>query len=211
MSTLIVGANGSMGIRYQTIFEWLSLPYWAIDKEYGRDQMLSMADRADSIIVCTPTITHGDLLRDLIPLGKPLLCEKPISKDMDELNELLTMAKRKSAPFNMVMQYEELLNDQGRSSNAMSEYNYFRHGNDGLVFDCLQIIALAKAEVWLNDNSPVWTCTINGQKLNLSDMDGAYIKMIKKWRAGNMHQDPAWLMEIHENATEMNEEINEYR
>jgi hypothetical protein len=209
MSTLIIGANGSMGKRYQAIYEWLDYPYWAVDKELSREQILVRAKAADSIIVCTPTITHGELLRDFMPLQKPILCEKPISKDMDELNEILTYAKRKALPFNMVMQYEELLNDKGRDGDAKSEYNYFRHGNDGLVFDCLQIIALANGEIHLDDESPIWTCVINGQKINLSDMDQAYVSMIKKWRGGNMYQDLSWLMEIHENANTLNEELNE--
>jgi len=209
VSTLIIGAHGSMGLRYQTIYEWLELPYWGVDKEHGRDQILGMAKAADSIIVCTPTITHGEVLRDLIPLDKPILCEKPILKDMDELNELLTTIKRKSLNFNMVLQYGELLTDVGRKGAGPSEYNYFRHGNDGLIWDCLQIIALAKGELFLRESSPIWKCNINGQALNLSEMDGAYISMIKKWRAGNLCQDPSWLMEVHDNTYTLNREDNE--
>lgn len=209
MSTLIIGANGSMGTRYRAIFDWLDVPYWAVDRETSLDTIKTRAQAADRILLCTPTITHYDLLKHLIPLERPILCEKPIVKDLDDLNEILTMARRLKTPFNMVMQYEELLNDDGLESDEESVYDYFRHGNDGLVWDCLQIIALANGDINIDEKSPIWTCQINGQKLDLAKMDQAYVSHVRRWLSGGLSQDINWLFEIHEKTAEINGETNE--
>lgn len=43
---------------------------------------------ADGAIVCTPTSIHAETIRQLIPLGVPMFCEKPLSNDLNETKEL---------------------------------------------------------------------------------------------------------------------------
>ena len=40
---------------------------------------------------------------------------------------------------------------------------------------------MAKGEVQLKNDSPIWDCWINGKDLNIADMDFAYIEMVKDW------------------------------
>jgi hypothetical protein len=178
MSVLIVGAQGSMGKRYQCILDYLQRPYICVDKIHTLAEIKRDASRASGIIIATPTNTHVNFIREFLPFRKPILCEKPITKDIAELKDLKDEILESKTPFRMTFQYEVL--DQP-SQNGPSRYNYFRHGNDGLVWDCLQIIGLARSEIKLGEDSPVWSCMMNGKALSLSHMDAAYIAYLQKW------------------------------
>jgi hypothetical protein len=178
MSILIVGAHGSMGKRYQAILKYLNREYHCVDKENSAQDIQFMAARSSGIIIATPTDTHVKFVREFLPFRKPILCEKPVTKDIGELRHLRDEIKESGTPFRMMYQYE-ILGDTLR--NGASRYNYFRHGSDGLVWDCLQIIGLARSEVKLEETSPVWSCMINGRALQFSHMDAAYIAYIQRW------------------------------
>ncbi len=60
-------------------------------------------------------------------------------------------------------------------------YDYFKSGQDGLAYDCCNIIGLSKKRPTLANSSPIWKAKINGQELSLADMDQAYVKMIMDW------------------------------
>ena len=193
----LIGSEGSMGQRYQAILNYLRQPYVALDKTKPQnDQIIKKALQADRIIVATPTSTHVEYLKELLPSKKPILCEKPITKDFDELVDLHAFCARHGYSYNMVMQYKELdvpLHTIGR----WSYYNYFRHGNDGLIWDCMQIIGLAQGPVWVKEESPIWECTINGKSLSLSDMDSAYVRMIRKWLTNTLDQSMDEILHVH--------------
>jgi hypothetical protein len=82
----------------------------------------------------------------------------------------------------MVFQYSELVKPESRGP---SWYNYFKTGGDGLIWDCIQIIALSRTPPKIEARSPIWDCTINGQQLSLGDMDMAYVKNVKRWLDGD--------------------------
>lgn len=206
MSTLIIGGLGSMGRRYSAVLSYLREPYYAVDRESSPAAIKSFASRASRILICTPTETHLGIIKRLMTLGKPILCEKPICKNLDDLNELMSSVRHFGTKLNMVMQYTELVSSNGAGD---SEYDYFRHGNDGLAWDCLQIIALAKGHLSLREDSPVWKCKINGQTLDLSSMDMAYVNHIRRWIGGGMSQDLNWLYDIHCDVSRISGEINE--
>lgn len=188
MSTLLIGSQGSMGKRYQCILNYLRKPFLGIDKgDY------IPAQDFDSFIIATPTETHHDIIQMLSPFNKPILCEKPISKNVNQVREILRLVENDKTPFKMMLQYEGL---SDKNSNGISEYNYFRHGNDGLAWDCIQIIGLARGEVILREDSPFWRCTINGKKLSLADMDWAYINYVSSWFE-NPDQDKSQILDIH--------------
>ncbi len=97
----------------------------------------------------------------------------------------------------MVFQYGELIKFPHLRKGRDTEYNYFRSGKDGLVWDCLQIIALANDEISLRNDSPIWRCKINGTTLDLSDMDYAYHSFIKKWTKNGIDQNLSDLFKFH--------------
>ena len=179
MSILIIGANGSMGSRYKAILKSLGKDWLAYDTEGGDSTSYSRKlGAADGYIIATPTDTHKDYIEALAPLGKPILCEKPVVKDMGELNNLVLMLKDENANFSMTSQYQELVDDE---SSGYTYYDYFRTGNDGLRWDCIQIIGLAKGDYSVGNTSPIWNCQINGKRLSLEHMDHAYVTFVSKW------------------------------
>lgn len=149
-------------------------------------------EHADRFIVATPTDTHYSLIKELIPYNKPILCEKPISKNISEVKELLD-----SGLISMMMQYRRLACGTSEEMGE-SHYDFYNHGNDGLIWDCFQIIALANGPVSLSDNSPVWKCQINGHNLRKSEMDMAYVEEVRDWIDGENEESLGIILKYHE-------------
>lgn len=196
---LLIGADGSMGKRYQAIFRFLNRPVVCMDKQDPLTRIQTAAQNCAGAVIATPTETHLSMIRALIPTRIPILCEKPVSKSVDEVKEIREAVERERIPFRMMFQYSLLASTDrlGRS-----RYDYFRHGNDGLVWDCLQIIGLARGPVDLFENSPVWSCVINGRALQQGSMDAAYVAYVQGWLA-HPHQDLGLVQAIHEKTAEM--------
>lgn len=193
----LIGSQGSMGKRYQAILDYLGVSFLCFDKSIQSDEekMLEAASKCDRFIIATPTETHTRFLRALLPLRKPVLCEKPITKDEGEIQELHDWCAENGFSYNMVMQYKEL--GLSNEPDRVSVYNYFRHGNDGLTWDCIQIIGFARGPVVLGSDSPVWICSINGRHLTIRDMDQAYVDHIKRWLAGALDQSMEEILDMH--------------
>ena len=193
--SLIVGCNGSMGKRYQAIMANLKQDCFLADIGTKESDLGFFIEKSDNIIIATPTNTHLGILLKAARSGKNILCEKPISKDMYELAQIFDHIDDSKCKFTMTMQYKELVDD---STIGTSEYNYFRSGTDGLAWDCIQIIGLAKGKLVLKNTSPIWRCKINGKRLNLGDMDSAYVNFVKKFLEKKESDDLDYLWSIHE-------------
>ena len=191
MRVYIFGCNGGMGRRYRAILEHLGHEWMGEDLSQDRK---GSVDDADAVIVATPTPTHGQVLDRLLSCGKPILCEKPIMTDMEALRALLADAVISGTRLQMVSQYDYLIDPK---STGPSWYRYFKTGPDGLPWDCLQIIALAKDGCEVSDKSPVWDCGINGKRLDLRLMDQAYVAMIRDWLQAPRN-DISRILEAHE-------------
>lgn len=193
----LIGSEGSMGKRYQAVLTHLREPFTALDKIKDKEDHIEASVRsADKILLASPTDTHVALLRKYLPLKKPILCEKPVCRDLDELIELHAECSRNGWRYQMVMQYREL-DIPFKTPDRWSYYNYFRHGNDGLAWDCTQTIALANGPVSLKEDSPIWECAINGQILSIKDMDRAYVEHTRKFINGTLDQTMDDIMTIH--------------
>lgn len=169
---LIVGSRGNMASRYTAILRHLEIEPLGV--EVGEPTPKGF----DSIIICTPTYRHVEDIRFAISAGVPVMCEKPVSTNIDEVMEICDDAEAAGLKLRMVNQYAEL---DSRAEGYATHYNYFKHGGDGLAWDCISLIGLAKGFVELYDDSPLWTCILNGRRLNLADMDGAYVSMLQNW------------------------------
>lgn len=180
MKIFIFGIKGNMGRRYSAILKYLGYDYDGIDLEdiYDSNRALRHFDR---FIIATPTLTHLDFLDSMIDFRKPVLCEKPIITDsrLNRLEHFVKAAKDSEMKLSMVSQYDHLV--VGNKGNSETYYNYFKTGNDGLAWDCINIIWHADGKIHLANDSPVWKCEINGLRLTIDQMDFAYIKMIEKW------------------------------
>lgn len=177
----IVGGLGNMGSRYASILRFIGHEPCLIDLEINNS---NEHEQCDSFIIATPTEMHFDNLKQYSKYDKPILCEKPLTKSMKEL-ELI--AKMNIKNLKMVTQYEYMegfIDDPDLHKSLDSRgsfYNYYRHGKDGLKWDCIQIIGFAKNDVIIKNDSPIWKCRINGGALYIADMDYAYIQMIRSW------------------------------
>lgn len=63
---------------------------WGIPK-WGEDVALALEDDIDSVHICTPPTTHGDLIRRVLMAGKHVVCEKPLCLDAKEAEELVKL------------------------------------------------------------------------------------------------------------------------
>jgi hypothetical protein len=178
MKVFILGHDGNMGQRYKAILRHYGHDIAGFDKKSGGIGTFDF-EGADRIIIATPTATHIQDLKAAIPYKVPILCEKPFSKNRQDLNEILTIAESHQTKVSMVNQYEWMPFTRERDGETV--YNYFKHGGDGLYWDCINIIYHANGEVELGENSPKWSCRINGDPLSIADMDFAYLRMIDHW------------------------------
>lgn len=189
---LIIGGKGNMGRRYQAVLDTLRVEYRIFDVPPMNTYYNSYYDMefnlawCDGIMICTPTRTHFEVFCEILkrdPLHKPILCEKPFSKDLTEVEKACEMAAKDRRPFQMVNQYEHL---DSLAPVALRQpytcYDYYHSGGDGIYWDCLNIIGLDKTgNITLKNKSPIWTCMINGLRVNRADIDSSYVMMVKKW------------------------------
>jgi hypothetical protein len=193
MSILILGGKGNMGQRYQAVLRHLRKDFTIADVDMKPADTWKMAESSEGIILATPTDTHTAFILSLAKLGKPILSEKPISKDVKELKKVLRHVK-KQCPIAMVYQYGVIAD---RKAVGLTSYDYFKHGSDGLFWDCIQLVGLANGALELAEDSPIWKCSVNGKRLSLSQMDHAYIEFMAMWMR-NPSQDVGGLIELHE-------------
>ncbi len=183
----VIGANGNMGRRYAMILEQYcgcEVVRVDIDTHSKIDDLVS----CDGIIIATPTDNH---VEDILHYGmyqKPILCEKPISKDLPRLKRLLN---HPNLDLSMINQYYFLqLRQFGfRDSDGDSYYHYFKSGADSLAWDCINIIGMADGPIEVSNDSLIWKCKLNGYDANLCDMDEAYIRNIQLWVKGWRNKD----------------------
>lgn len=199
MSILIIGCNGNMGRRYRAALQFLGRNVRGVDIENSDDAIEKAVQNAEGVIIATPTDTHASYIRKLTRFRKPILCEKPITKNLHELKAIFDEIERYRTPFRMVYQYEMLAE---RQRIGTSHYNYYKTGNDGLVWDCIQVVGLSRKEPSLGNDSPIWRCMINGKSLKIQDMDSAYIGYLQRWLI-EPAQDLGVLMETHVKTAEL--------
>jgi hypothetical protein len=205
----LVGANGNMGKRYQAVLKWIRLPYKTRDLDHDEG-----IEGCDGVIIATPTYTHEALAEQYMHTY-PVLCEKPIwtqrynfytrfSRD----DEGMWRAKdfRDYSRLRMLNQYRHVLANAQQTRASNTYYNYYKHGGDGLIFDCINIYGNMKdfetSNVELKEESPVWGCCIDGKILDLADMDQAYVTEIFDWvrnPTGNLH----YMCEAHHRAFQL--------
>lgn len=182
-----------MGKRYIAVFESLKIQWLGFEKNFEfKNNWQDQLGQCSHIIIATPTNTHMRLLIQLDKFGKPLLCEKPITKTPEEFRLIRSV----QSPLTMVMQYVET--ESSHAESPTTHYDYFRHGNDGLAWDCTQIIALAKGAFSISESSPIWDCVINGRRIHIQSMDAAYVKFIRNWLEGKKYHTRHDLIAYHE-------------
>jgi len=192
---LVVGSKGNMGRRYMAILGHLG----GVEPR-GIDLGEVIPTDYDSVILATPTSQHVEQIFAFEHYRVPILCEKPISTSLARVMGLFDKAKTRGIRLRMVNQYADIARFDP-NANGPTFYDYFRHGSDGLAWDCINIIGMAKWRPTLSERSPIWSCTINGQKLSVDTMDAAYVQMVKDWLAGG-HENLDYMLNAHRKVAE---------
>lgn len=176
MKIAVIGANGNMGKRYCQILKYLEHEYVAIDIDTNNEEL---AAGCDGVIIATPTGRHDiDILKWHHYLGKPILCEKPISTDIERVEAICGVP---GINLRMINQYRYFVMQANPMHMGLTSYDYFKTGTDGLYWDCINIIGQASERIVLQNESPIWRCQINCYPLNVGEMDLAYIWNIRNW------------------------------
>lgn len=207
---LIIGSQGNMGTRYKACLEYLKHDYLESDLKDGNPWPHPAAyDRA---IVATSTDQHYPTCKQLIGLHKDILCEKPITKNKDELEGLRLLSEANyyngrdwvpSSDFRMVNNLWYALNTVlQRTTNPSTEkrkgtgaiaimgkmdiyYDVFHTGPDGYPWDQIQLVYMADMEKSVFKNkSPVLDFNINGIDIGRDLIEESYVIMLSQWIHG---------------------------
>lgn len=181
---LLIGGMGSVGLRYQAILKSLNVPYLVYDAEslegFSCEGKRNFEDiEFGKAMICSPTDTHLNYVRKLIHLDKTFLCEKPLTKDPEDLAYINAEYPKGF----MVCNYKFITKIYGEDVNL--SYNYYRSGRDGLLWDCCQLVYIDPDCELLND-SPLWDFSVNGHPIPYRALELSYVQMIKSfiWNHG---------------------------
>jgi hypothetical protein len=177
MKVLIVGSDGNMGRRYQSILKHLNID----TLKYDTRRVLPLEPlvrSADKIIIATPTHTHlNEISRIRHITDVDILCEKPIAKQSLKDIEFENVY--------MVNNYAYLHTPINHANRT--RFDYYNSGNDGRFWDCIQIIALANGRFDISGHCPIWTCEINGNWIDRKLIDYSYVRMITDFLEDKEH------------------------
>lgn len=176
----LFGGMGSIGTRYRAIMDYYGIAYTIFDPAYEKTDWSVPIEKA---IIATPTDTHIETLKR-IPDGVPVLCEKPVSKSLEEI------PLRKETW--VVSNYKYVLHICGIGRPRRIWYDFYRTGSDGILWDCCQLIYLHPGSR-VEAKSPRWNLNIDGVWIKYRDVEESYCRMIKDFASGKT--DRLWDME----------------
>ena len=190
---LLIGSEGSIGKRYQAILRHLSIEYQCFDPVLG--QMEPDWNDVDKVLIASPTDTHYYWCQRSLDKGIPFLCEKPVSKNVEEVSAIASRCKLTGIDGRMVCNYKFVL---GRKKPIVDDY--FRTGGDGVYWDLIQLLYL-NPELKFYTKCPIWTLITEHDVIRYGNLENSYVAMIISWVGG--HNDHLWNMEDAAKATEV--------
>lgn len=182
MKILVIGNRGSIGRRYMAILKYLG--HEAIGYDIADESQFPMDfDRA---IIATPTYTHYGWCKELITkYKKPFLVEKPLSKNPEEIREIIYLSEEYQIKTNMVCNWAFVDKYYQLSPNTHTiSYSNFNTGNDGLNWDCIQLHYLERNYPIIT-NTPFFHANIDGVDISYFDIEYSYITMLDIWLSEN--------------------------
>ena len=193
MKVLVIGGYGSIGRRYCAILKYRNIKHQVYDTaDYDGDFVWPPPFHYDRAIIATPTHTHFEICEKLMADKTPFLCEKPVSKDIDECKRLWRLSKKHPKLGRVVCNYKYLLKLMDIKTVYDLQYNYYNSGPDGILWDCCQLIHILKDVVIKND-SPRWNLIINNHWARYRWLENSYVEMLDDWLGG--HEDRLWDLE----------------
>jgi len=205
MKVLVIGGNGSIGKRYCAILRYLKVNY----EIYEINDVLanSAPPEADRWLIASPTSTHFEYCMEAIKRRKPFLCEKPLSKSLDQCREIRDAAQAADVDGRVVCNYKIAfeINFGGTVFEGALpyKYEYFNTGKDGVFWDLCQLIYM-NPNLLIDTDSPTWCLWMHQPKqpsrtfvdaekpqpsiFILECLEQSYRQMIQAWFRDN----PKW-------------------
>lgn len=181
---LLIG-DGSISKRYQAILRKFNYPFKIFDNPLNENPEDIGNMTFDRAIICTPTRFHYQYAKLLLDLDKPFLCEKPVSKDINDCDVLLHHENAKNGW--VVNNWSlAILRTVYRSKISKISYNYYHTGGDGLVWDVCQLALIAKMQnciLEVSRDTPIFQAKVvwgGGLEsvVSLEDIQRSYVDMI---------------------------------
>ena len=180
-----------MGTRYAKILEEEGIEFYVLD-QHNLGAAKRLFEHTTKAIIATPTELHTQYVTKCIEREIPVLCEKPITKNVDELERILN--HRNAEVFlHMVCNYKyayqkakDRYGDQLFYQDKKTRYMFENSGKDGLAWDCIQLIYLAEGRVQFGRSGKTWTCYINGVPIRYQDVIEGYRQMLLDFMADRL-------------------------
>ena len=183
MNVLLLGAEGSIGSRYAAILKHLRIKFTPLEARDSLEAIPCNGTPVTHALVATPTETHIELCNQLLDMGLPFLCEKPLSMDVKASDNLLRRIRRMKLldECHVVNNYCYAL--ARHSPKQLISYDYYKtgNGNDGTNWDCCQLIYYAKKNkitYTIDTDSPIWILRVDGKDMPYRDIEESYINMV---------------------------------
>jgi len=143
----------------------------------------------DRVVLATPTSTHYRYIKFFAAKNIPILCEKPACTAS---NEILQLQKTVKVDFRVVCNWSYVLPDRLLPEKNEIIYRNQTSGNDGLAWDCIQLIYLSDDYKCDLGVGVPWDITINGVTITPKMIEDSYTKMMADWLR---HPERLWSME----------------
>ena len=187
MRILIIG-SGNMGKRYKRILNYNNIETvdYDLTEKFGGVELHNID--FDKAIIATPTNDHFEYCKKLVSLDKDFLCEKPVSKNPEEIKTLIELAE---CDVRMVCNWIFTAPSMVpfMKDNCHIYYDYYNTGRDGLEWDIIQLIHLASdfKSLEVVTESPVFNAAINNIPITQTDIEKSYLSMLEMWI-----EEPSW-------------------
>jgi hypothetical protein len=180
MRILIFGSEGSQGKRYTAICKYLGHEVVGYDPVLSHNTIKNIIKDVDRCIIATPIDSHYKWCKWCIKHNIPFLCEKPISKNLKEIEEIKKLCDKSKVDGRMVCNW--MFTIPGFNTNEADRIflNYFNTGKDG-DYDYIQPIYLSKGNFELKKKSPYYICQLGNIPINQYNFDISFITMLIGW------------------------------
>lgn len=84
--TAVADPNAAARETFQTLYGWR--------QAYADHRALLRAAPVDAVFVCTPTVYHAEIVRDVAAAGRHLFCEKPLAMSLAEAEAMQAAVRR---------------------------------------------------------------------------------------------------------------------
>lgn len=188
MRIAIIGIAGNMGQRYKAVCEYLGHEVRGWDVDVSNKQLLDTMNWCERVIIATPVEQHISGIHLCCSWKKDFLCEKPVSKDVEECMAVAQACKAAGVDGRVVCNWK-FLAGVSRQKNMIGTMLRIAHwaGADGL-FDFVQPLYLCKSlQGFTNAIGPVFCVNDGLITYTQVDFDWSYIHMVKAWTNDNAY------------------------